>query len=269
MDTKTGMVVKSLANYKEGGVAKTYETVYQVLEFATPKVRVPPTNLTSTKEFVSFYTGSQQDYYERASCAARSGQDRDFCFASLAYSKNEPEMCGRVSDAVNVERCYVILAQVNADERLCAGLSRLADDCYIAVANENGNFSLCRLLSNQSLGESCNAAATKGQKKFEQQEELERSLLAKRNCAVSADCAVKGSFGQFCVARNQTVSASGTAFASCYAGLPCGCNKGFCSFEKNESFYQCMNDKEDAELEAHIKSISGSNNNANQGNSTG
>ncbi|MEM2138311.1 MAG: hypothetical protein QW568_04445 [Candidatus Anstonellaceae archaeon] len=261
MDTKTGMVVRSLANYKENGIAKTYETVYQVLETTTPKARARPANLTTAKEFVSFYTSSQQDYYERASCAARSGQDRDVCFASLAYNKNEPELCGRISDAMNEEKCYVVLAQRNADPKFCDGLAKLADDCYIAVASENGDFELCKKLANTSLGSACTQAATKGQEKAEQKRILEETRTKKKNCVVDADCVVSGASRQFCVAKNLTAPNESVdpGLALCYADLPCSCNEGYCGFVRDEGFYQCVDDWETKQLEDYIAGLANQN----------
>jgi hypothetical protein len=257
IDVKSGMVVRSLANYKEGGIAKTYETVYQILETTAPKARETPANLTSTKEFVSFYTGSQQDYLSRASCAAMAGQERDLCFASLAYNKNEPEMCGRISDTVGKERCFVLLAQSNADAGFCPNLTKLADDCYIAVASENGDFELCKKLVNSSLGTACTQAATEGQKKLEQQRTLEELAMKNRDCAVDTDCAIKGASKQYCVAKNQSVNSGtlDTASAKCYVGVPCACNSGYCGFGKNETFYQCVGEVETAQLEEYISSL--------------
>lgn len=268
VDNSTGLLVKSKATYLSNGAPGAYEEEYSELSLGAPAMPAPPSNLTDAEEFLSFYRSSEEDYRERAACLSRVEGERDICFASLAFQKNEPALCGQAADSKNRERCYLIMAQTNANASLCEGLSALKDECYISVAGERGDFALCRLLSNQSLGESCNSAATAGQKKMEEKRAQDEKLAKSRNCAADADCAVKGSLMQYCVPGNQTVSdaAGSSPVLACYEGLPCSCNEGFCGFRKNETFYQCVNEKENAELEEYIKSLQNKNGTSSTGN---
>ena len=149
------------------------------------------------------------------------------------------------------------MAQETHNSVICSKLATLADDCYIAVASETGDFDLCKSVKNASLSSSCTAAATAGQKKNEEAAARAAAAAANRNCASDSDCKLFGNAGQYCAPKNATVQfANGTdPLYACLKGVPCGCSGGYCGFAKNETYYSCVNAVEDEALRNYIGSL--------------
>ena len=81
---------------------------------------------------------------------------------------------------------------------------------------------------------------------------LLKRTLSKENCAANSDCAIFA--GVACAPKNttQVFSNATNPYLACYQGVPCGCNAGFCTFAKNDTYYQCVSKAEDDILNAYI-----------------
>jgi len=257
IDKKTGLMVKSHATYKNRGTPGFFDTEYSAVSTATPKIPDKPGAIVATEAFVDFYSKSTSDYAARASCFAKTGAERYSCLKSIAVGKNSWETCKLIDNAREYESCTLIIAQNTRNHILCGTLSMLGDECYIAVAGETGNFELCKNLKNQSLGSACNEAATAGQRLKDEEAAAQAKLYATRNCKVDSDCRTFGNANQYCEPKNSTkqfANQTGALYA-CLNGAPCGCQDGFCGFDKNDTYYACTSKAEDAMLEAYIKSL--------------
>jgi hypothetical protein len=187
------------------------------------------------------------------------------CLKSLASEKNDWEICKLITNKMDYEACTLIVAQNTNNKVLCEKLDYLGDDCYITVAGQTGNFDLCKNLKNLSLAGNCTQAATEGAKKVAEEQEALHKSLDYRDCGISADCRVFGNANQYCAARNSTgqFGNDSSPVNTCFINLPCSCNDGYCSFNKSDSFYRCVSDVENLELEQYINTLT------NKSNSTG
>ncbi|MCX6771005.1 MAG: hypothetical protein NTX79_03035 [Candidatus Micrarchaeota archaeon] len=264
IDRKTGLIVKSRMAELNG--VGFYEKDIEGL--AVGNVELPAKNMTriGSDSFLSFYTQSQQDYIQNAECQAMNGTEKETCFQSIAVNGGGWEACKRIGTLSGYEKCSVIIAQTTHNPAICRNLSLLADDCYIAVAGETGDFELCKSVKNTGLSSNCIEAATAGQKKQEAAAALAAKAYAGRNCANDGDCKVFGNAFQYCAPKNSTAQFANDTdpLYACLEGVPCGCSENYCGFAKNETYYSCMNGVEDSALRAYIGSLIPDNSTANR-----
>ncbi len=246
IDAATGLAVKSTAVRMQNGTVVGENSIeYSKLLLSAEKLPDAELKMEDAGSFVKFYSDSQDDFLSKETCKAQPTMaDVDACYKSMSVGKNDAELCKRISNSTESEKCITIVAQNTKNSALCAGLELLPDDCYIAVAGENGNQTLCSLLKNTSLSGDCQLAAAQGNGKMDAAAEAARRMNSLKNCAVDSDCAVFS--GIACAPKNTTQKFNGAdQFTSCYAGLACGCDSGFCAFAKNETYYQCVSSVED------------------------
>lgn len=271
VDGKTGLVARSLSTRYEGLKKASFESTYSKIYVGKAAVPVAPGGLIPASAFAYFYASAVQDYAEREACARmETAQGRDSCFKSMAVDKASAQLCRRIESGTEKESCLLIVAQYNRDASLCAGLAGMADDCYIAVAGETGDFELCKNLKNAGLAGQCASAAAEGVKKAEAEEAQRQKLLASKGCGVDSDCKVFGNIGQYCAPANSSDSFPDgpVGMGACFAGLPCACSGSVCSFAKNETYYACVSDVERAGLEGYLKGIAAEAEAASKANST-
>lgn len=257
IDKKTGMIVKSMATYKENLFPNAYGTEYLGLVVGAANVPAAPMGVVETASFVSFYKRAETDFQAKQSCLNLAAPEQAPCLKNLASQKLDWEVCKLIKDSREYEACTLIVAQGTNNHVLCEKLDLYADDCYISVAGQTGNFELCKNLKNASLLSSCTASATEGNRRVSSEQETLRKMLDYRDCGVDSDCRTFGNANQYCAPKNSTKQfANGSSgVLACFASLPCGCNDGYCSFKKNETYYQCVNKAEEAELEQYIKEL--------------
>lgn len=256
VDKATGMTVKSQASYNSGGVQYSYDTEYAMLQIGTPTLPAVPAAPIGAAEFVNFYATSQQDYSTVLSCEAMTGTDRDSCYKAAATNRNSYGLCQKISDKTQFESCALIVASATNQSAYCQNLS-ISDDCYISVVANTGDYSLCRLLKNTSLGSTCTQAAMAGKQLADAAAAKQLAYAQGMNCHVNSDCKTAGNANQYCVAGNNPGPFQNDSSPDyvCLKGVPCGCNGGYCGFEKNYTYYSCINTVEDQGLEAYIASL--------------
>jgi len=257
IDAETGLMVKSHASYNNRGTPGFYDTEYSKVMLGVDVAPEKPGIIVATEAFVDFYSKSTKDYAERAACFAKTGAEQNTCLKSIAASRGDWETCKLIKTPLEYESCSLIVAQETNNHVICGKLTTLADDCYIAVASETGDFELCRGLKNASLSSNCIDAAIEGRKKKEAASTLAANAYAARNCAKDSDCGVFGNVGQYCASKNSTVRfANDTSqFYACLEGMPCGCQEGYCGFVKNDTYYSCIGGIEDEMLRTYINSL--------------
>ena len=257
LDNKTGLVVKSRASYNASGAPMYYEGVYTGIDTTGGTVPQKPGTLIAADAFVEFYSTSTKDFSERSACFAMKGAEKATCLQSIAANRGDWETCKLIGTQPEYEKCSVIVAQETRNSVICGKLALLADDCYIAVASETGNFDLCKSVKNGSLSSNCIAAATAGQKKMEAASVLAANARTSRNCVEDKNCGAFGNAGQYCAPKNTTALFGNdtSPIYACLKGTPCSCLQGYCGFAKNETYYACMNKVEDEELRAYINHL--------------
>lgn len=257
IDRETGLVARSLATYREGGADFVYETIYSRISLAAPAVPEPNVGVVDAETFARFYQSSMEDYEAKQECFAMGAAERDLCLKNLAVGRMRPGVCGLIAGNQTREQCVLIIAQSTNTPDLCGSLALYPDDCYIAIAGETGNYELCGNLKNTSLLSDCNDAAAKGARKKEDEAERMRRLEESRNCGTDSDCGLLGNAGQYCLPKNSTLALADevSPLHSCLAGIPCGCNEGFCGFRKNDSYYACISEVETGLTEEYIQGI--------------
>ncbi|VVB99324.1 Uncharacterised protein [uncultured archaeon] len=269
VDTATGLIVKSSTSYKDNLVPHSFTQVYSEVKIGAPALPPVPANITPAKSFLQFFTDSQTDYTELLNCGA-AGNESAACFKTLAFSRQDPEVCRLIKEPLAEEQCTLVLAQTMADARLCNGLAILHDDCYIAVVGENGNSSLCAKLQNQSSLSNCLKAVGDGQKKAEQAAMAKQRLAAGMNCNADTGCKQTGSFGQYCMPLNATVPSTNESspYSACYAGRPCGCVQGYCEFRQNDTYDKCVDRVDEGFFNNFVEQIKAASNQSAAENST-
>ena len=257
IDNRTGLMVKSHASYNNRGTPGFYDTQYSEVAPVAGTVPERPGSIVATEAFVDFYSKSTKDYSERAACFAKKGAEQDTCLKSIAANRGDWETCKLIATPFEYESCSLIVAQETNNHVICSKLSTLADDCYIAVAGQTGNFELCKNVKNSSLSSNCIEAATDGQKKKEAAAAIAAKSYAERNCAADTDCKVFGNAKQYCAPKNSTMQLANETnpLFACLEGVPCGCQGGYCGFAKNETYYSCMSRVEDDALRAYISNL--------------
>ena len=274
IDPATGLAVKSSARrMQNGSLVGENSMEYSVMSLQSGELPQAPSDVVGAATFVKFYADSQNDFLSKETCKAQpSLTEVDACYKSMAFENRDPLLCGRISNETSAASCVMLVAQDTANGTLCDNLTIYHDDCLIAVASENGNSTLCQELENQELAGNCTQAVAVGKKKADAEAEAARQLREKQNCAVDSDCAVFA--GVVCAPKNTTSQFSNASnpYLSCFAGLPCGCSSGFCAYAKNDTYYQCVNNVDDGNLQDFInKRIAAENvtKNGTGGNSTG
>ncbi len=258
IDKKTGFAVKSSATYTENLVPKKYDMTYSLVDLNRGSMPAVPEKLSGTDSLVVFYSQAERDYGQRATCNNMQPNERDLCFKNAAVGSKKWDFCKQIKNQTVYEECSLIVAQSTNNYWLCANLTIMADDCYISVAGETGDFSLCKKLKNSSLSDACTASAKDGKTKMDAKDEAYRRLVIARNCNASSDCRLEGNFKQYCASKNATgpFRNETDAVLKCYKYAPCGCSDGYCAFSKNETYYQCVNDIENNQLEQFLTEIS-------------
>ncbi len=257
IDNATGLMVKSHASYNNRGTLGYYDTEYTQAAPVASAMPEKPGTVIAAPAFVEFYSTSTKDYAERAACFAKSGAEKATCLQSIAGNSGDWETCKLIDTHPEYEKCSIIVAQETHNSVICGKLAALADDCYIAVASETGNFDLCKSVKNASLSSSCIDAATSGQQKKEAAAALAAKANAAKNCAADGDCKVFGNANQYCAPKNSTArfANSTSDLYACLKGMPCGCLGGYCGFAKNATYYTCINNAEDEMLRLYINSL--------------
>ena len=205
IEDETGLIVKSVATYKEAGVQKAYEIEYSQARVGDDGGMVAaPTPVVSADSFAKFYSESAANYRERLACFGMASSEQEICLKSLASRTNDWETCKLIGSKEGYERCTVIVAQNTHNYILCEKLDIYPDDCFISVAGENGNFELCKKLKDASLVKNCTAAAAAGAKKAEAEMESARHFYETTGCSVASDCRTAGNANQYCVPKNNT-----------------------------------------------------------------
>jgi hypothetical protein len=223
-----------------------------------PTLPQVPTGLTSATSFIQFYGLAQTDYSGLLNCAAQnSTAERDTCYKTLAANQDDVSLCARISDSLDQERCVLIIAQETGNPALCANLPTLSDECYISVVSVTGDGDICKTLKNQSLAGACANATAMGQQTVDQERQAEAQFNSLKNCAVDSDCRAAGSANQFCIPKNYTgaIPNESSAFDACFENLSCGCDAGFCGFNKTDAYYGCVDTVENQQLQAWIDSM--------------
>lgn len=269
IDKKTGLVVKSHASYRQNGAQKYMDVDYFEADISPREVGLPQ-SLATVEDFLMFYAASAEDFTTKQRCEVMASDARDQCFKNLAIDRGDVSLCSSVKSQDEHDKCVLIIAQQTQNSLLCEGLPKLADECYIAVVSETGNGELCKKLANQSLMGACSEAVAAGKKK---QDELsaEREMAASMsNCGSDSNCWAVGQHKEFCVPKNSTSpkSVQNDPFVSCFAGVPCSCNSGYCGFAKNETYYKCINSVEEELLKGFINSLVANSTNNSTGNSS-
>jgi len=257
IDDKTGLVVKSLATYKNSGAAFKYETAYSGLAVGSTQVPQRPNSTISTSEFLKFYSESESDYVAKETCGAMNGTDKSQCFKGLALDKKDLGLCMRIDNAVEQENCGLILAQATGDARICSSLKLFKDDCYINVAGKMGDYEICKQLANATRTAECAKAAGDGGKKLAAEQSLNGQPTTPKNCKVDADCLAFGASKQYCAQKNTTQKFGNETsdFASCFAKTECGCDEGYCKTRKNDTYYECVDAVETDLLRGYVMQI--------------
>ena len=264
IDKATGMNVKSQASYSDGGALMLHNREYSRLALGTPALPAAPGALVSVGAFSEFYQISQADYSAVLSCEPLAGSDRDGCYKSVATDRNSYSLCQKISDQKEFESCALIVASATNQSAYCQNLTMLADDCYISVAGNTGDYSLCQNLMNASLVPVCSQAAAQGKQIAEAAAAAAQARENAKNCVADTDCKMAGNEKQYCVpaSSNITYPYDNAPENMCLNGIPCGCQSGFCGFAKNETYYACLSNVEDALLQQFIV------NESNKGNAT-
>ncbi|MFA6489707.1 MAG: hypothetical protein WCT52_03410 [Candidatus Micrarchaeia archaeon] len=254
IDTVTGMMVKSDSTQMlNGSVVGAYSTEYSALSLVAGEPPLPPAEVGDSSSFVKFYSDSQDDFLTKETCKAQPTQaDVDACYKAMGVEKSDWELCKRISDKVGYVSCTMIVAQNTKNHALCEHLNESADDCYIAIVGENGNAELCKKLTNESLSGQCALAAAEGKKKVEDAERKANELSARKNCVTDSNCSVFA--GAVCAPKNSTPQFTNESnpYLACFSNLPCGCSNGFCAYQKNETYYKCVSDIDEAFLNEYI-----------------
>ena len=257
VDKQTGLVVRSLATYRENGVDFAYETKYYEISLTAPTVPTPAVGVVDADAFAQFYQSSMEDYGANQLCLAQGGEAKDLCLKNLGVENGNWGVCAKISDKKIYEQCTLIVAQNTNNPVLCENLTLYPDDCYIAIASGTGNFELCKKLKNASLAGNCNEAAADGVRKLAAENERLRRLAESRNCALDSDCQMSGNANQYCVPKNSTRTFANetSPLYACLKDVPCGCADGFCGFKKNDTYYRCISEVETGLTEAFIQEI--------------
>ncbi len=254
VDTKTGLAVKSSATQMQNGsISGETAMEYSAISLESGSLPPAPQVNSTAASFVQFYANSQNDFVTQETCKLQpTPAEVDACYKSMAGENNDWTICGRIANASVYGDCMLIVAQNTKNSALCENLTSYSDDCYIAVASQTGDFSLCKNLKNASLNTACTQAASQGQQQAEADAEKAKELASKENCAADSDCAIFA--GVACAPKNTTAVFSNATnpYLACYQGVPCGCNAGFCTFAKNDTYYQCVSKAEDDTLNAYI-----------------
>ncbi|MCX6773078.1 MAG: hypothetical protein NTV88_04905 [Candidatus Micrarchaeota archaeon] len=255
VDKASGMVVKSKMGYTISSDQFYYETEHTKLDVNAASVPEVKDALISTAAFVEFYKSSQADYSAILTCQSAPAAQADGCYKSVATDRRDSSLCKKIKAQTEFEACTLIVAEATAQSSLCSNLTLYSDDCYIAVAGKTGDFGLCQNVKNQSLLNACSQAATEGKKAADAAAAAKQALENSKNCAINADCKTAGNVQQYCVPMNSnlTYGIDNSPQAKCLKNIPCGCQSGFCGFAKNETYYKCVNDVEDAALQQFIE----------------
>ena len=257
-DKTTGLLVKGSVTYKNGAEDVSFTREFARINTGAVSLPLPPAEPGNKSGFFSFVSGVEKYYAEIASCAAKpAGAEQDTCYKSLAIDSNSYEICTRINNASEYERCAIIVAQGTLNPAICTYLPLYPDECYIAVAGESGDSNLCKNLKNASLGADCISAATAGKQKQEGLQQQDLQQHSAHNCAADADCEITGNAGQYCVPKNGNgayLNETSPIF-SCLKGIPCGCGGGFCGFAKNETYYGCVDAIEEQEFRNYIEAL--------------
>ena len=271
IDSKTGQLVRSSNTYTQSGVQHAFGR--NVVAIQTGGVTPPsaPATLVGSAEFAQFYQNAESEYSQMQDCFTNNESDVSSCLKGIASENGDFRICRLITDDTQRWQCMLVVAQTTADASLCPLSGALADDCYISVVSQTGNASLCAAIQNASLLQTCYKAKLAGdQIAAGKQAEVER-LIAGENCAVDKDCGISGNQNQYCVPANSTKplgNETSPEFA-CLQGVPCGCVGGYCGFKENESagYAKCVDDAENQQIGAYIKSLAQASAAANRSNS--
>jgi len=255
IDRKSGMIIKSHVAPAHGtwGV---YDVEYTLLNSTTPEMPKTPVELVGENSFIVFRQKAVLDYQSKMQCEGMGAVERDLCYKGMALEQGSWEICKKINNSDEYEKCSVIIAQMTNNDVLCGKLATMADDCYIAVAGNTGNFELCKMLKNESLGGACIASATEGKKKKDTVlAEMQKAATAK-NCNIDLDCKTTGNANQYCTRKNDTdkYADGNSPMFACLKDASCGCNDGRCGFRKNDSYYACIGSIEEGSLDSFIGS---------------
>ena len=265
IDRASGLVVKSRATYKDNLAPKSYETEYSRVQVGQADIPKKPETSISPKTFVFFYTDAIKNYQQKLTCLSLAPQEQESCLKSMAVEGLDWEICKMITNKSGYESCTMMIAERTNNHVLCEKLEMYPDDCYIAVASQTGNFELCKKLKDPTLAVNCTQAASAGKALAEQKDAEIRKQLEGSNCKVAGDCKTSGNAKQFCVPGSSAgpFSNESSPLFACLQGVPCGCADGYCSFEKNDSYYACISKMETDLIGEYIDSLVAANNSTN------
>lgn len=261
VDEKNGLLVKSMASYNEGGKKFYYGVEYKTIDIGEQTLDGGQQGIVGADSFAKFYQDSVADYGVKQRCYAQTGYERDLCFKNRAFERRYLDACKLIGDTRMYEQCALIVAQDTRNWSVCETLDMYPDDCYIMVAGKTGDFELCKKLRNETMIGKCSDAAAEGLRVIDDEKEHERHLAARKNCVEDLDCVVVGNSNQYCLPKNTSVGFvdGNSPLFSCLAGVPCGCESGFCEFKKNDTYYQCISGIEEIFTREYILSLTTQN----------
>jgi hypothetical protein len=259
MDKKTGLMVKSHASIDNRGTKSYFDVEYYGVGLDGVVLAPPPNQVYDVTDFLKFYKKSADDYTSKETCKAKAGAERDSCYKSLAMDELDWEVCKLISNSLEYERCAMYVAHETTNPLLCEQLPTFGDDCYISVVSQNGDAELCKKLKNSSLTAACADAVAEGKKLQDARDDALQKRILGQNCAVDSGCKTAGAYKQYCIPKNTSLDPamdnSPSIIYGCYAGLACGCNGGYCGFNKTDAYYGCVSAVEDDMLREFINNL--------------
>lgn len=77
------------------------------------------------------------------------------CYMDYAIDNEEPSACEHITVEGTKTSCYIAVALEMGDHTICASLGDSADTCYLSVAQETGDLEICSYISSELLSTAC------------------------------------------------------------------------------------------------------------------
>lgn len=147
VDAQWGIAMRSQLKYTVFSQPLQYS--HQVSSFQIPfpgGIDVPAADANDTAMQMLF-AGTSQLLQTMGTCNALSTPlDRDVCIRTNAITDKRLQFCDMTSNSTVRDQCVLIVANVKDDPADCLGAGTLVNECYISIAANRKDASLCSLI---------------------------------------------------------------------------------------------------------------------------
>jgi eight-cysteine-cluster-containing protein len=245
IDPETKEVIHKSLTYLNFGEPESTQSITTQAVWDESFEVVFPKDLQEDTQMEEFYYALKQSQENYAKCLI--DENFESCIRTEAILSKNERLCGMIEETGAKDSCYLMVALEKGTPEICEYLSEeLQADCYIEFAWRYKDADYCVKITDAEKRQECIGVVTEPEKEPEKEPQEGPEEPEEAECLVDSDCVRAGCSSQLCVPLELSDVVTTCEYLEEYECLvltTCGCHEGTCSWEQNQEYLNCLDEK--------------------------